>query len=87
MLESRVEFFRTNGAECCTAAETVKYRAIKQAYLELAQGWRVLADMSERFGWQAEAAKPYRIRALPHRALDEFYDLSADRDGRPRRRA
>jgi hypothetical protein len=87
MLESRLEFFRANMAECYGAAETAKDPAIKQAYRELAQGWCLLADMFERFGWHPGPGRPFRMRALPRRALDQFYELRTEQKSKPRRRA
>jgi hypothetical protein len=83
MLESRVNFFRSGAAECHAAAETAKHPAIKQAYLELAQGWRVLADEIERLISQRWRPGAYSGRPLPRRSLDDFYELrSAGGGGR-----
>jgi hypothetical protein len=40
--------FRTAAADCFAAAQTVEDLNIKYAYLELTQGWRVLADEADR---------------------------------------
>ncbi len=42
------DLFRTAAAECYAAAQNAQDSIIKQAYLELVQGWRVLADEADR---------------------------------------
>jgi hypothetical protein len=40
--------FRTAAAECYATAQIAEDLTIKKAYLELMQGWRVLADEADR---------------------------------------
>jgi hypothetical protein len=42
------DLFRTAAAECFASAENADDSTVKQAYLELMQGWRVLADEADR---------------------------------------
>ncbi len=88
MLKSRVDFFRTGAAECHAAAQAAKNPAIKQAYLDLAQGWRLLADEIERLISQQWRPRTYSGHALPRRKLDDFYELrSAGGGGRGTKQA
>jgi hypothetical protein len=48
-LKARTDFFLAAAAECRAAAQSARDSAIKQAYLELAQGWHALADQMESF--------------------------------------
>jgi hypothetical protein len=75
MVRSRVEFFRAGAAACRAAAQSVHDSTIKQAYLELAQGWQALADEIEHLGSQLWRPRIYSGRALPHRSLDDFYEF------------
>jgi hypothetical protein len=75
MVRARAEFFRTGVAECYAAAQSVHDSKIKQAYLELAQGWQALADGIEHLGSQIWRPRIYSGRALPHRSLDDFYEF------------
>jgi hypothetical protein len=82
MLESRAKFFRTGAAECYAAAQAANDSAIKQAYLELAQGWRILTDEVERLISQQWRPRAYSWRSLPDRSLDDFYELRSAGGGR-----
>jgi hypothetical protein len=84
MVRSSAEFFRTGVAECFAAAQSARDPIIKQAYLELAQGWRALADEIERLRSQIWRPQIYSGHALPQRSLDDFYEL---RTPQPRERA
>ena len=75
MVRARAEFFRTGVAECYAAAQSVHDSTIKQAYLELAQGWQALADEVDRLSSQVWRPQIYSGRALPHRSLDDFYEF------------
>ena len=52
---------RTAAAECYAAAQNADDTAIKQAYLELMQGWRVLADEADRLKSRASARYEFLI--------------------------
>ena len=86
MARSGIEFFRAAIAECTAAAQSVHDSAIRQAYLELAQGWRALADEIEHLRSQTWRPRIYSGHALPQRSLDDFYELrtasSTRRDGK-----
>jgi len=47
-MKLRADLFRAIAAECYAAAQKVKTLEVRQAYLELTQGWRELADEIER---------------------------------------
>ncbi len=47
-MELRADLFRASADECHAAAQKVETLEVRQAYLELTQGWRELADESER---------------------------------------
>jgi hypothetical protein len=88
MLESRVNFFRTGAADCCAAAQAARDPAIKQAYLELAHGWRILAEGVELLISQHWQPRIYSGRLLPRRSLDDFFELrSAGGDTRGKKYA
>ena len=75
MARSGIEFFRAAIAECTAAAQSVHDATIRQAYLELAQGWQALADEIERLRSQTWRPRIYSGNALPQRSLDDFYEL------------
>ena len=75
MARASVEFFRASIAECKAAAQAVHDSAIKQAYLELAQGWQALAEEIEHLRSQTWRPQIYSGHALPQRSLDDFYEL------------
>ncbi|HUC49977.1 MAG TPA: hypothetical protein VMA30_11370 [Xanthobacteraceae bacterium] len=82
MARSSAEFFRGRVAECDAAAQSAKDPIIKQAYLELAQGWRALADEIERLRSQVWRPQVYSGHALPRRSLDDFYELRTPQSGK-----
>jgi hypothetical protein len=86
MARSGIEFFRAAVADCTAAAQSVHDSAIRQAYLELAQGWQALADEIGRLRSQTWRPQIYSGHALPQRSLDDFYELrtasSMQRGGR-----
>jgi hypothetical protein len=82
MVRSSAEFFRTAVAECDAAAQFAKDPIIKQAYLDLAQGWRALADEIERLRSQVGRPQIYSGHALPQRSLDDFYELRTPQSGK-----
>jgi hypothetical protein len=47
-MKLRADLFRAIAAECYATAQKVKTLEVRQAYLELTQGWRELADEIER---------------------------------------
>jgi hypothetical protein len=56
------DLLRTAVAECYAAAQNAEDSTIKQAYLELIQAWRVLADEADRLRSRpAECASQYRF--------------------------
>jgi hypothetical protein len=86
MARAGIEFFRAAIAECTAAAQSVHDSAIRQAYLELTQGWQALADEIERLRSQTWRPRIYSGHALPQRSLGDFYELrtpsSTRRDGK-----
>jgi|GEM_PF-5586921 hypothetical protein len=70
MLVARSDFFRKHAAECYAAAQTAKDAAIKQAYLELAQGWRLLADQIDSFASHGLAGRRKRRPATPRHSRE-----------------
>jgi hypothetical protein len=79
MLVARSDSFRKHAAECCAAAQTAKDSAIKQAYVELAQGWRLLADQIDSFASQGSAARRKRAPRRAPASQGELSDNEADR--------
>ncbi len=48
-MTSRPEQFRLDAMRCRIAAELAKDAKLKETYLDLARGWRELADQVEHF--------------------------------------
>jgi hypothetical protein len=87
MHRSRAEFFRNCIAQCHAAAQNARDPAIKQAYLELAQAWQVLADEVAHLRAQKWRPQIYNGH-LRQRSLDDFYELrTADSNRRATKHA
>jgi hypothetical protein len=75
MTTSRIEFFRHCVTACDAAAGSANDPAIKRAYLELGRAWQALADELEHLRSQNWHPKPYSGHALPHRSIEDFYEM------------
>ena len=82
MARSSAEYFLTGVAACYAAAQSAKDATIKQAYLELARGWQALADEIERLRSQTWQPQIFSGHALPHRSLEDFYELRPAQSGK-----
>lgn len=67
------DLFQTAAADCYAAAQNAEDLAIKQAYLELTQGWRALADEAVRLRSRPTVGMSLLLQATiaPQRRLHE----------------
>ena len=62
-MQLRADLFRASAAECYATAQKIETLEVRQAYLELTQGWRELADEIERL----DRNRPKHLRELQTR--------------------
>ena len=85
----RAEEYRKKAEEAEARAETTRDPSAKQAYLEIAQQWRQLAEHAEhmehqgRLSWRCLAARAISSRDVLHRRDRPSALVSSDRDAKP----
>jgi hypothetical protein len=59
-------FYRQQASECAAAASATSVAEVKQAYLDLEQGWLSLTPNAEESADAAIASKPFRSADAGH---------------------
>jgi hypothetical protein len=83
---ARTAYCRRQACTCGTAALATNIAEVKQAYLDLEQGWLALAPKVEQTADAAVATRPLRDDATPDQGLQEkrFGDVTCHDKGQSR---